>query len=123
MGVADEAEFRRVVLIRDLVAGALGVVVASFAAAVVFPPEEPVGRVLVMAIACGLLAAALSDWRASLANAVVAAGLFVGVLADGAPPAPSPWGFTPIFVMAVLLGAGNRCLRMLRRGEGGHRRP
>ncbi|MEU7928355.1 hypothetical protein [Micromonospora sp. NPDC049107] len=122
VGVADEAEIHRVVLIRDLVTGAVGVVVASFATAVVFPPEDPVGRVLVMAVACGLLATALSDWRASLAVAVVAVGVFVGVLADGAPPAPSPWGFTPIFVVAVVLGAGNRYLRVLRRRDEGHRR-
>ncbi|MEU7614450.1 hypothetical protein [Micromonospora sp. NPDC049204] len=63
MSVAEEAENRGIALIRELVAGAAGVVVAAFAAAVVFSAEEPVGRVMVMAAACGLLAASLCDWR------------------------------------------------------------
>lgn len=122
MSVAEEAENRRIALIRELVAGAAGVVVAAFAAAVVFPAEEPVGRVMVMAAACGLLAASLSDWRATLVTAAMAAGVFVGVLADGAPPTPTPQGFTPIFVVAVVLGVGNRRLRLLMRSDEGHRR-
>lgn len=122
MTVAEEAENRRVALIRELVAGAVSVVVAAFAAVVVFPAEEPVGRVMVMAVACGLLAASLSDWRATLVMAATAAGVFVGVLADGAPPTPAPQGFTPIFVVAVVLGAGNRRLRLLKRTDEGHHR-
>ncbi|MEU8285524.1 hypothetical protein AB0C01_14410 [Micromonospora sp. NPDC048905] len=121
MSVAEEAENRGIALIRELVAGAAGVVVAAFAAAVVFSAEEPVGRVMVMAAACGLLAASLCDWRATLVTAAMAAGVFVGVLADGAPPTPAPQGFTPIFVVAVVLGVGNRRLRLMRSDEG-HRR-
>lgn len=117
MSVADEAENRRVALIRELVAGGLGVVVTSFLAVVLFPAEEPVGRVLVMATACGLLAASLSDWRATLATAAIAEGVFVTVLADGAPPAPAPVGFTPVLVVALLLGVGNRRLRLLMRSD------
>ena len=122
MSVAEEAENRRVALIRELVAGAVGVVVAAFAAVVIFPAEQPAGRVMVMAVACGLLAASLSDWRATLVMAAMAAGVFVGVLADGAPPTPAPQGFTPIFVVAVVLGVGNRRLRLLMRSDEGHRR-
>ncbi|MEV7987585.1 hypothetical protein [Micromonospora sp. NPDC085948] len=76
---------------------------------------------MVMAAACGLLAASLCDWRATLVTAAMAAGVFVGVLADGAPPTPAPQGFTPIFVVAVVLGVGNRRLRLMRSDEE-HRR-
>ncbi|MFI6133814.1 hypothetical protein [Micromonospora sp. NPDC051141] len=123
MSVAADAEDRRVALIRQLIAGAGAVVLATFAAVVMFPAEEPVGRVLVMAVVCGLLAAWFSDWRATIVTTAVAVGVFVGILADGAPPTPTAWGFTPIFLVAVVLGMGNRLLRLLSRREEGHRRP
>ncbi|WP_431932287.1 hypothetical protein [Micromonospora sp. RP3T] len=122
MSVAAEAEDRGVALIRELIAGTGAVVLATFAAVVMFPAEEPVGRVLVMAVTCGLLAAWLTDWRATIVTAAVAGSVFVSLLADGAPPTPSPWGFTPIFVVAVVLGMGNRLLRLLGRRNEGHRR-
>ncbi|WP_422735623.1 hypothetical protein ACN263_18385 [Micromonospora sp. WMMD729] len=122
MNAADEAENRRVALIRELAAGGLGVVATSFLAVVLFPAEEPVGRVLVMATACGLLATSLRDWRAALVTATIAEGVFLTVLTDGAPPAPAPLGFTPVFVVAVVLGVGNRHLRLLARGDEAHRR-
>jgi hypothetical protein len=40
-------------------------------------------------------------------------GAFVAVVGDGASAPTGSWGFTPLFALAVLLGAGNRRLRTM----------
>ena len=46
-----------------MVGGAAAVVVACFLAVVLFPRGELADRVLVMAVACGVVAAWVSQWR------------------------------------------------------------
>lgn len=118
MNAPDDAERRRVVLIRELAAGTAGVVVASFAAVVLSPEVDLTERALVMAVACGVLSAWLTDWRAIAAVAAATLASFVVVLAEGAPNPTESWGVTPLFALAVFLGVGNRMLRSaLDRGD------
>ena len=106
------AESRAVVLTRETIDGAATLVVACPIAVVVFPAAEPGGRVLVVAIACGVLAAILTGPWAIAVIAVCAALAFVLQLAQPAAEgsAPGPWEFTPLIGLAVLLGAGYRRL-------------
>lgn len=53
----SQAEDGDVVLIRELLVGVTAVVVAGFLTVVLFPGGDPVGRVLVMAVICGVIAA------------------------------------------------------------------
>lgn len=122
MGMAGSADDHGVVLTRELVVGLAGVVVAYFAAVVLSPDGDLRARVVVMAVACGVLAALLTDWRAVVVVAVVSVGVFVGVLADGVSASGGAWGFTPLFVLAVLLGVGNRRMRAAA-PDGEHRSP
>ncbi|KUL38785.1 hypothetical protein [Actinoplanes awajinensis] len=98
-------------VIREVIAGVSGVTVAAFATAALCPDGEPAPRALVMAVMCGLLTTVLSDWRAI--GVVVAACVFVYgfVLTASVPAAQHPWEFTPIFVVAAILGVGSRLLR------------
>ena len=103
-----------VVLIRELVGGAAAVVVAGVLAVVLFPWGEPAGRVLVMAVACGAVAAWVSQWRVRLAVVVLTGLIFAGVLGDDwtyPPGAPGPWSYVPVIGFAALLGSGYRRLR------------
>jgi hypothetical protein len=68
---------RAVVLTRELVGGAATLVVAGLLAVVVFPPAQPAGRILIVAIACGVLAAILTDPWAIGVVAVAGAVAFV----------------------------------------------
>ena len=98
MGGDESVETATVVATRQLMAGSAMVVVAGFAAVVLFPRAEPVGRVLVMAIAAGVLAALLTHWRACLGVMATAMLVFVGVLMHGSdlePGGPGPWSYTP----------------------------
>jgi hypothetical protein len=100
-------------LIRDLVAGTCSVVLAAYVAVVLSPAGDPAARVLVMAVACGVLGTLLADWRASVFAAAVAAGVFVGPLTDEA----GAGAYTPIIGFAALLGAGNRIMRRTTAGS------
>ena len=91
---ADErVESATVVVARRLIAGSVIVVVAGFAAVVLSPSAEPVGRVLVMAIASGVLAAFVTDWRACLGVMATSMAVFVGFLGTNrvsSPAIPGP---------------------------------
>jgi hypothetical protein len=103
-----------VVVIRELVGGAAVAVVAGFLAVVLFPSGELAGRVLVMAVACGTVAAWVSQWRVRLAVVVLTGLIFAGVLGDGGARslgAPGPWSCVPVIGFAGLLGYGYRRLR------------
>jgi hypothetical protein len=102
----------------ELAAGTAVVVVAGFVAAVMVPATEPAGRVAVMAVAVGVIAAACTDWRAGAGSAVTATLVFVGFLTHRygvLTGDPAPWSFTPTIVLATLLGRG---LRRLIRASG-----
>jgi hypothetical protein len=97
-------------LTREIGAGAAAVVVVGFAAVVLCPAGDLAGRVLVMAVTCGLLAGVFADWRAAVVVAGSAVLVFVGFLADGAGgqgPEP-PLSYVPIIGVATLLGVGHR---------------
>lgn len=99
------------VLVREMIAGTGGVTLAAFATSAMCPSGEPAPRALTMAIACGILTTLLTDWR-SIGVVVTACVLAYGlVLTDSVPAAQHPWEFTPIFVVAAILGVGNRLLR------------
>lgn len=99
------------VTVREVIAGIGGVTLAAFATAALCPAGEPAPRALVMAVACGILTTLLTDWRA-IGVVVTACVLTYGfVLTGGAPAALRAWQFTPIFLVAVTLGVGNRLLR------------
>jgi hypothetical protein len=65
-------------LMREIGAGAAALIVMGFAAVVLFPAGDLAGRVLVMAVTCGLLAAVFADWRAAAVVAGLAVLAFVG---------------------------------------------
>ena len=97
----------------EFAAGTAAIVVAGFAAATLFPPGEPAGRALIMAIVVGVLCALFTAWRACAGIAVVAVLVFVGFLTHRygtLTGAPAPWSYTPVFGFAVLVGRGYRRL-------------
>jgi hypothetical protein len=107
----ERVETATVAVTRQVIAGSAMVVVAGFAAGVLFPTAEPVGRVLVMALATGVLAALVTDWRACLGVLVTSMLVFGGVLVPGFggnAGGPAPWSYTPLLVFATMLGFGFR---------------
>jgi hypothetical protein len=104
-------------LLRDLIAGVAGVLVACLAVIALTPASDLAGRAVVMAVACGILAALLTEWRATVVMAALAVVAFVTVLAAESSSPTYPWGFSPVFALAVLLGMGNRKLRAVPSGS------
>ena len=97
-----------------LAGGCAVVVVAALAAAAFMPPGHVGARLLVMAVTVGVLAAVLTDWRASAGVAVVAALIFVGFLVhrDGdLTGGTSAWPYTIMIGLAALAGRGLRWRR------------
>lgn len=97
----------------ELVAGTAAVVVAGFAAVALLPAPGPAGRIVVMAIVVGLVAAVCTDWCAAAGVAAVAALVFVGFLTHRygvLTGDPTPWSFTPLLGFAMVLGRGYRRL-------------
>jgi hypothetical protein len=97
----------------ELVAGTAAVVVAGFAAVALFPAPGAAGRLVVLAVAVGLVAAVCTDWRAAAGVAAVAALVFVGFLTHRygvLTGDPTPWSFTPLLGFATVLGRGYRRL-------------
>ena len=95
----------------ELAAGCAAVIVAAFAAAAAFGHAEQAGRVLIMAVTAGLLAAVLRDWRACTGVVTFAALVYVGFLAHRSGQLsgdPAPWPHTLVFVFAALLGRVRR---------------
>ena len=96
-------------------------VIASFAAIVLFSPEEPPGRIVVLAVACGIVASTLTDWRSAVGLILGAGFVFVVVLAgrpDTQPGHPAPLSYTPLIGLAVLLGYGYRTLTATQQRTG-----
>ena len=109
----QHAEDHFVTLVREVFLIVTTVVIAGFAAIVLFPPDQPPGRIVVLAVACGIVAAALTDWRSATGLILAAGFVFVVFLAsqpDGQPDPPAPVSYTPLIGLAVLLGQGYRSL-------------
>jgi hypothetical protein len=101
----------------ELVAGTAAIVVMAFAAAAMFSLGQPAGRVVIMAVAVGVLSALFTDWRAVAGIAVVASLVFVGFLThqDAVLTGdPAPWFFTPLIGLAALLGSGYHRMTQIR---------
>jgi hypothetical protein len=97
-----------------LAGGCVGMIGAAFVSAAVFPAADAGARLLVMALAAGVVAAIVRDWRACLGVTVFAALLYVGFLAgrDGVLTVHgSAWAYTLLIGLAALLGRGQRRLR------------
>ena len=56
----------------------------------------------------GVICSVLGTWQSRVLVSVVAVVLFGGVLGQG--NGPSPWPYTPLFVLSLVLGAGYRTL-------------
>lgn len=97
-----------------LAGGCVAVIGAAFVSAAAFPAAELGPRLLLMALAAGVLAAIVADWRACLGVTVFAALVYVGFLAgrDGDLIAhASVWSSTLLIGLAAALGRGQRRLR------------
>lgn len=88
---------------------------AAAVSAVALPVTEVTGRALAVAVAVGVLAARFRRWPAAVSTAITAALIFPTCLAPDSDTAavagdPTPWAFTPLFALALLLGRGYRTL-------------
>ena len=116
----DRGEDATVVMARESLAAAAIVVVAAFAAVVLFPAGPSAGRAVVVAVAAGCATRYVADWRARAGVMALAMLVLVGPLADGMPFAePGSWSYTPVVVLATVLGSGYR--RMVHRPTGSGR--
>jgi hypothetical protein len=97
-----------------LAGGCAAVVIVALVAAGLFAPGDLAGRAAAMAVAVGVLAAVLVDWRASAGVAVVAALIFVGFLAhrDGElTGSATAWPYAAAIGVTLILGRGGRWIR------------
>ena len=97
-----------------LAGGCVGVIGAAFAGAALFPAGDGGARLLVMALAAGVVAATVRDWRACAGVTVFAALVYVGFLTgrDGVLTVHgSAWSYTLLIGLAALLGRGQRWMR------------
>jgi len=97
-----------------LAGGCVGVIGAAFVSAAAFPAVDSGARLLVMALAAGLIAAIVRDWRACAGVTVFAALVYVGFLAgrDGVLTVHgSTWSATLLIVAAAVLGRAQRRMR------------
>ena len=101
------AEPRHVVVLRELIASTAAVVVAGFPA--VLMAESTPGRAVVIAVACGVLAAWCTHWLSRTGIALLGALAFVLIIADQ-PGMAAAWPYTPAIALAVILGASYRRL-------------
>jgi hypothetical protein len=99
-----------------LAGGCVAVIGAAFLAAAVITDMR--GRLLVLALAAGVIAARTVDWRACLGSTAFAALVYVGFLAghQGVLTGDAPaWAYTLVIGVAALVGRGQRRLRGARR--------
>jgi hypothetical protein len=114
------AESATVVMARESLTAAGIVVVAAFAAVVLFPAGPMAGRAAVMAVAVGCATRYVADWRVCTAVTALSMLVLVAALADGMPTTEhQPWSYTPVIVLAAVLGSDYR--RMINHPNGsGH---
>ncbi|SCG44809.1 hypothetical protein [Micromonospora inositola] len=106
----------------SVAAGAVLVVAATLLAAAVFPAPDLAGRALLVAVAVGAYAAGVADLRTVGAVAALAVATFVGFLAHRfgeLTGGGDAWSYTPVIVLAVVLGAGYRRLRSVASATAG----
>ena len=109
----------------ELAGGCVALIGTAFVAAALFEPGssgETGGRLLVIAVVTGVLAALLGDWRAWVGVTLVAALIFVGFLAGHAGDLTSDgsfWSHTLVIGLAALLGRGQRWIRHAVTAPGG----
>jgi hypothetical protein len=104
-----EVEDGNVVAARELAAGTATIAVTAFGAPVLFPLAE--GRVLVISIVTGMLAALVTDWRARTGVTIASVMTLIVFVAPGSLAGDSaPWSYTPLIGFAALLGCGYRWL-------------
>lgn len=89
------------------------IAVAAAVSAVLYPGTEPAGRALITAVIAGVVAARVRHWLAAAVTAVAATLTLPLFLAEDAT-AVMKWGFSPLFVLALVLGRG---FRFLARGS------
>ncbi len=116
----DCVERATMVMARESLAATAIVVVAAFAAVVLFPAGPSAGRAVVMAVGTGCATRYVADWRARAGVMALSMLVLVGPLMDGMPLAEQgSWSYTPVVVLAAVLGSGYR--RMIHRPDGsGH---
>jgi len=94
-----------------LAGGCTAMVVAGFVAAASFGPRELDGRAVVMALAAGVIAAVVSDRRASVAVTALTTLVFLGFLAGHAGDLTSgaaAWPYALTIPLAAVIGGGLR---------------
>jgi cell division protein FtsW (lipid II flippase) len=109
----QDTDDRFAVAALELAGGCVVVVVAALGAVAILAPFEQGARLLTMAVAAGVLAAAVTDWRTCVAVTVVAVLVFVGFLAHryGDLAGGSGWSGSVMIAFAALLGRGRRWMR------------
>ena len=100
-------EDRRIIVLRELLAGAALITVCGLAATVLF--VDPAGRAVTVAAGCTLSAAWSTDWLARAAVSFLTVLIYVMFVARD-QGMPAPWPYTPIIGLATMLGAGYRRL-------------
>ncbi|NMO54957.1 hypothetical protein HH310_27710 [Actinoplanes sp. TBRC 11911] len=98
-----------------LAGGCVAVIGAAFLAAAVSTDMH--GRLIVLALAAGVIAARTVDWRACLGSTAFAALVYVGFLAghQGVLTGDEPaWAYTLVIGFAALLGRGQRWMHAVR---------
>jgi len=109
-------EDRRVVVLRELFAGAALITVCGLAATVLF--VDPAGRAVTVAAGCTLSAAWSTNWLARAAVSALSVLIYVMFVARYAGM-PTSWPYTPVIGLATMLGAGYRCLAQTGHGGAG----
>ncbi|MEV6489082.1 hypothetical protein AB0M20_10690 [Actinoplanes sp. NPDC051633] len=102
------AEELRTVIVREVVVGTAALVVVALAVPVVIAADRQALRALVVAVVAGVLSAVLSDWRSRATVVLVAIVVSTAVLRQQS--GIDPWHFTPLIVLAWMLGTGYRRL-------------
>ncbi|WP_431895929.1 hypothetical protein [Micromonospora haikouensis] len=92
-------------------------VAAALLAAAVFPPTEPPGRMLVMAVAAGVVASTVADLRAVAAVTALGMATYVGFLANqfgDLTATADAWAYAVVIGFAAALGSGYRYMRSIQ---------
>lgn len=100
---------RNLVVTRELVGGLMAMTVAALGSGALYPGTSPAGRVFVVSVACGVLAAVLTDWRARVAVTAAAVVIFIVHLAperDVPTGDVTSWSYSPLIMAAAIVGTG-----------------
>ncbi|MFD6566280.1 hypothetical protein [Micromonospora profundi] len=101
----------------SVAAGWAVMIVAALLAAAMFPQTEPPGRVLVMAVAAGVFASMVADWRAVVAVTALGTATYVGFLANqfgDLTGTADAWAYAVVIGFAGALGSGYRFMRSVQ---------